>query len=80
MMDEIAQYNTQRWKSLTHVNALFTRPALQLDVTSARQQIDPEGRLGDLTGKRVLCLASGGGQQSAIFGLLGAQVTVFDLS
>jgi SAM-dependent methyltransferase len=80
MMDEIAQYNTQRWKSLTHVNALFTRPALQLDVTSARQRIDPEGRLGDITGKRVLCLASGGGQQSAIFGLLGAQVTVFDLS
>lgn len=80
MMDEIAQYNTQRWKLLTKTNALFTRPALQLDAASARQRIDPEGRLGELTGKRVLCLASGGGQQSAIFGLLGAQVTVFDLS
>jgi SAM-dependent methyltransferase len=80
MMDEITQYNIQRWKALTNVNALFTRPALQLDITYARQRIDPERRLGDLTGKRVLCLASGGGQQSAIFGLLGAQVTVFDLS
>ncbi len=79
-MDDIARYNTQRWKALNDVNALFTRPALHLDVSSARQRIDSEGRFGDLTGKRVLCLASGGGQQSACFGLLGAQVTVMDLS
>lgn len=43
--------------------------------------IDPEDRavLQDVEGKEVLCLASGGGQQSAVFGLLGANVTVFDL-
>ncbi|MCL2519288.1 MAG: class I SAM-dependent methyltransferase [Oscillospiraceae bacterium] len=35
---------------------------------------------GDLKGKKVLCLASGGGQQSAVFALLGADVTVADLS
>lgn len=35
---------------------------------------------GDMHGKRVLCLASGGGQQSAVFALLGADVTVVDLS
>lgn len=34
----------------------------------------------NISGKRVLCLASGGGQQSALFSLLGAQVTVVDLS
>jgi hypothetical protein len=28
-------------------------------------------------GKHVLCLGSGGGQRSATFGLLGAEVTVF---
>jgi len=28
----------------------------------------------------VLCLAGGGGQQSAVYGLLGAHVTVFDLT
>jgi ubiquinone/menaquinone biosynthesis C-methylase UbiE len=33
----------------------------------------------DIAGKPVLCLASGGGQQSAHFGLLGAKVTVLDL-
>ena len=39
----------------------------------------PESLLG-VKGKDVLCLASGGGQQSAVFGLLGANVTVVDLS
>lgn len=31
-------------------------------------------------GDRVLCLAGGGGQQSVIYSLLGANVTVFDLT
>jgi 2-polyprenyl-3-methyl-5-hydroxy-6-metoxy-1,4-benzoquinol methylase len=53
---------------------------LQLDTASARACIDPDGWLGALDGLRVLCLASGGGQQSAAFALLGAQVTVVDLS
>jgi SAM-dependent methyltransferase len=34
----------------------------------------------DIKGKKVLCLASGGGQQSAMFSLLGADVTVVDIS
>jgi len=34
----------------------------------------------DIKGKKVLCLASGGGQQSAMFSLLGANVTVVDIS
>ena len=35
---------------------------------------------GGIKGKKVLCLASGGGQQSAMFSLLGADVTVVDIS
>ncbi len=35
---------------------------------------------GNLSGKKVLCLASGGGQQSVVYSLLGADVTVFDLN
>lgn len=79
-MDKIAKYNMERWKALVEANALFTRPALNLDIVSARKRLDPEGRLGSLAGKDVLCLAGGGGQQSAAFALLGANVTVFDLS
>src|SRR5262245_23156302 len=38
------------------------------------------GVLAGVAGKEVLCLASGGRQQSAVFGLLGARVTVVDLA
>lgn len=79
-MDEIAQYNQKRWNALARANALFSRPALGLDAESARRRLDPENRLGTVQGKRVLCLASGGGQQSAAFALLGAEVTVLDIA
>lgn len=79
-MDEIAKYNQARWKALVEANALFTRPKLNLNADSARQMIDFDGKLGDVAGKDALCLACGGGQQSAAFALLGANVTVFDIS
>src|SRR5688572_9983833 len=79
-MDELAKYNIERWKALVEANAVFTRPALELDPISAREKLDPEGRLGQVAGKDVLCLACGGGQQSVAFALLESNVTVFDLS
>ena len=79
-MDEVAEYNRKRWKSLAEANALFTRPHLDLTPETARERVDPQGLLGDVHGKMVLCLASGGGQQSAAFALLGARVWVVDLS
>jgi SAM-dependent methyltransferase len=42
--------------------------------------LSPPSVFADVEGKDVLCLASGGGQQSAVFGLLGARVTVVDLT
>ena len=41
--------------------------------------MEPRHLLNEAAGKDVLCLASGGGQQSAVFGLLGAHVTALDL-
>ncbi len=79
-LDEVGQYNIERWNKLVEANALFTRPLLNLDVESARQRIDPDGMLGDVSGKDVLLLAGGGGQQSMAFALLGARVTVVDIS
>ena len=79
-MDDIARYNQERWQQLNQVNALFTRPKTDLTPETARELIDPENRFGDLVGKSVLCLAGGGGKQSVAFALLGADVTVFDLS
>ena len=40
----------------------------------------PREWLGDLCGKKILGLASGGGQQMPIFALLGADCTVLDYS
>ncbi len=79
-MDEVSRYNIARWEALVKANALFTRPKLDLDAASAQQWLDPHGLLGELRDHEVLLLAGGGGQQSAGFGLLGAQVTVLDIS
>ncbi len=79
-MDEIAKYNKERWEELARHRVLFSRPYLDLDLESARWVVDPQGILGDVRGMDVLCLAGGGGQQSVAFGLLGANVTVFDLA
>ena len=72
----------------------FTTPWLDLDremvkkvatgkikkVPKPLDIIYPPGILSEVKGKNVLCLAAGGGQQSAVFGILGANVTVLDLS
>lgn len=80
MLDELAQFNKERWEALVASGIQYSRPWLDLDMATARQRMDPLGLLGDVTGKQVLCLGSGGGQQSAAFAVLGAQVTVLDLT
>src|SRR6266540_4054316 len=79
-MDEIAHYNTARWKALAEADALFTRAKLDFTPETAQDWLDPQHKFGDLRGKQVLCLAGGGGKQSAAYALLGANVTVVDLS
>ena len=79
-MDELSSLNRERWNGLVRAGILYSQPKLDLDEESAREMADEMGLLGDVRGLRVLILAGGGGQQSAAFGLLGAQVTVLDLS
>ncbi|MFF0776731.1 hypothetical protein ACFYUK_48180 [Nonomuraea wenchangensis] len=73
MQDEVYRYNEERWEALVAVEALFTRPMLDLDVEKARAYLGLEklGIPGDLAGRKVLCLAGGGGQQSAAFAQAG---------
>ncbi len=52
----------------------------QWDVYLTPTKPVPHGWLGDLRGKKVLGLASGGGQQMPIFAALGADCTVLDYS
>ncbi len=92
--DEIAVTNKKHWEKLVKEGCGFTRPWLELDSNLIHQyvkgQLDsvpepllvmyPSSVLVDIEGKDVLCLAAGGGQQSVVFSLLGAQVTVVDLA
>jgi SAM-dependent methyltransferase len=79
-MDDIAQTNRERWNALARANVEYSQPFLNFTPEQAAQYVYRHGVLKDVRGKRVLCLASGGGQDSAAFGLLGADVTVLDLS
>lgn len=93
MMDEIGVINKRHWARMVREGCEFTRPWLDLNRDRLQQyvagQLDPLPEqlltmypvnvLENIAGKEVLCLASGGGQQSAVFGLLGARVTVVDL-
>ena len=84
-MDEQIQFNRDRWSALVDANIVWSRPHDALDADGARAKLAEGNRLNmlgmsDFNGKDVLCLASGGGQQSVIFGLLGANVTVLDIT
>jgi len=92
--DDIAVTNKRHWEKMVKEGCEFTRPWLELDVNLIKLYVKgrlhptpeplltmyPSSVLADVKGKAVLCLAAGGGQQSVIFGLLGASVTVVDLS
>lgn len=92
--DYVARVNARHWTWAVETGAGFTKPWLDLDVDLLRRcaagqltempapldDVYPSSVLSDIEGTDVLCLAAGGGQQSAIFALLGARVTVLDLT
>ncbi len=94
MKDEITIANRARWEAEVLKKGGFTVPWLDLDrndllkyaegrldpISYELYQIYPAHILKGVANKDVLCLAAGGGQQSAVFGLLGANVTVIDFT
>ena len=58
MVDEIARYNRGRWNELAEAGVAYARPYLDLDESSARKLVDPDGIIGEYEGKDVLCLAA----------------------
>ncbi len=92
--DEFLRKVTEMFQREAREKAEYTVPWLDLDVAGIRAfgegrlanlpgpyAADPVGQqmFQGAAGLDVLCLAGGGGQQSALYGLLGARVTVFDL-
>jgi SAM-dependent methyltransferase len=91
--DEVRRIVEQHWDREVEAGCGYTVPALSLsrelieeyiagrrdDLPGIEDALEPCSFLAGVEGKEVLCLASGGGQQSVIFGLLGAHVTVLDI-
>lgn len=79
--DAILSHNRAAWDRLVAKQSGFTRPADDETVRDNLATVDPLGWLGgDVRGKRILCLAAGGGRQGPIYAAAGGIVTVVDLS
>jgi SAM-dependent methyltransferase len=87
---DIRDHNRRAWDREVERGNRWTQPVTPEAIARARQgqwQIVltenapiPADWLGDVGGRDVLCLASGGGQQGPILAAAGARVTVFDNS
>ena len=87
---EILQFNKNAWDKQVEKGNKWTIPVLSDEIARAKKddfQIlltpakpVPQDWFPTLAGCRVLCLASGGGQQGPLLAAAGALVTVFDNS
>ncbi len=80
-MDEIGAANHELWEREVREGCGYCVPWLDLDRETPLDSapgLYPAELFAEVAGRRVLCLAAGGGQQSAVFGILGADVTVVD--
>ncbi|MCR1868383.1 class I SAM-dependent methyltransferase [Murimonas intestini] len=77
--DDINECLLSKTTAISHDDYLRAQ-AGELKVSLAGVKIVPKAWFPALTGKDVLALASGGGQQAPIFAAHGANVTVTDLS
>ena len=74
-------HNQRAWDERVRRQDRHTRTVLARDLQNPLPVLDPENWLGgNVRGRKVLCLASGGGLQSGLLAAAGAVVTVVDLS
>ena len=75
------EHNRKAWDALVRRRQRFTQPAGDEDFANPLAAVDGCGWLGgDIRGRALLCVASGGGRQSALYAAAGASVTVVDIS
>ena len=87
---KISEYNRSAWDKQVEQKNIWTQPVNEDLIKKARNgewqlkasPMKPVPRVwfGDVKGKDILCLASGGGQQGPILAAAGANVVVFDNS
>jgi len=77
----IHEHNRRAWDALVAQGQRFTRPARDEEFQNPLASVDAQGWLGpSIAGRRVLCLASGGGKHGPLYAAAGAIVTVVDIS
>ncbi len=73
--------NQRAWDALAESKSRFANVATDAECTHPLLTLDTRGWLpGSVKGLQVLCLAAGGGWQSILYAVAGADVTVVDLS
>ncbi len=88
---DIKDYNSRAWDKQADAGCVWSKPVSADEIARARSgdfsiiltPLKPVPRdwfPGNLAGKDILCLASGGGQQAPILAAAGANVTSFDNS
>ena len=87
---DLAEHNRRAWNRESAAGHRWSVPVTSDIVQRARRgdwqvlltpdTAVPKDWFGPLAGKRVLCLASAGGQQAPVLAAAGAAVTSFDLS
>jgi len=86
----LLEHNRTAWNEEVKKGNVWTIPVTKKDIETAKKgqhkiiltpyKPVPKEWLGNIKGKNILCLASGGGQQGPILAAAGARVTVFDNS
>jgi hypothetical protein len=87
---DVVTHNRAAWNQQSRVGSRWCQPVTADEISAARRGIwnviltpnksAPPEWFGKVKGKRILCLASGGGQQAPILAAAGATVTSFDNS
>jgi SAM-dependent methyltransferase len=90
LSDELLDHNRLAWNQQCRDGNEWTIPESPDVIARARRgdwdviltplRTVPKAWFGDLSGKNVLCLASGGGQQAPVLAAAGATVVSYDLS
>ena len=89
-MKDTVEYNSNAWDALVGRGDKWTIPVSTEEINQAKagkwsvvltpSKSVPKDWFGDVKGRDILCLASGGGQQAPVLAAAGANVTSFDNS
>jgi len=80
-VNPVLTHNRRAWDERVRRGLSHTKPAGEREFHDPLAAVDDLGWLdGHVRGRRILCLAAGGGKHGGLYAAAGAEVTVVDLS